>query len=65
MKMLFEPIVIGGIKIKNRIMMAPMCMYSAEEGVVGDFHMAHLGARAVGGVGLIIVEATGVSPEGR
>ncbi|RZD13979.1 MAG: NADPH dehydrogenase NamA [Candidatus Acidulodesulfobacterium ferriphilum] len=65
MKMLFEPIVIGGIKMKNRIMMAPMCMYSAEEGVVGDFHMAHLGARAVGGVGLIIVEATGVSPEGR
>jgi 2,4-dienoyl-CoA reductase-like NADH-dependent reductase (Old Yellow Enzyme family) len=65
MRMLFEPLEIGGIKIKNRIMMAPMCMYSAENGVVSSFHMAHLGARAVGGVGLIIVEATGVSPEGR
>ncbi len=65
MKMLFEPAEIGGIKIKNRIMMAPMCMYSAADGVVGTFHAAHLGARAVGGVGLIIVEATGVSPEGR
>ncbi len=62
---LFEPIEISGIKIKNRIIMAPMCMYSAKEGVVHDFHMAHLGARALGGVGLIIVEATGVSPEGR
>lgn len=65
MRMLFEPIEFKSLKIKNRIIMAPMCMYSAEEGVVGDFHMAHLGARAVGGVGLIIVEATGVSPEGR
>ena len=65
MRMLFEPMEIGGIKIKNRIMMAPMCMYSAVDGVIGDFHSAHLGARAVGGVGLIIVEATGVSPEGR
>jgi 2,4-dienoyl-CoA reductase-like NADH-dependent reductase (Old Yellow Enzyme family) len=65
MRMLFEPIEIGGIKIKNRIIMAPMCMYSAVDGVVGDFHTAHLGARAVGGVGLIIAEATGVSPEGR
>ncbi len=65
MRMLFEPIEIGGINIKNRIMMAPMCMYSAVDGVVGAFHMAHLGARAVGGVGLIMVEATGVSPEGR
>ncbi len=65
MRMLFEPIEIGGIKIKNRIMMAPMCMYSAVDGVVGAFHTAHLGARAVGGVGLIMVEATGVSPEGR
>ncbi len=65
MRILFEPIEIGGIKIKNRIMMAPMCMYSANDGVISDFHTAHLGARALGGVGLIIVEATGVSPEGR
>lgn len=65
MRMLFEPIKIGGLHVKNRIMMAPMCMYSANGGVISDFHMAHLGARALGGVGLIIVEATGVSPEGR
>ena len=65
MRKLFEPIEISGVKIKNRIMMAPMCMYSAVDGVVGAFHAAHLGARAAGGVGLIMVEATGVSPEGR
>ena len=65
MRMLFEPVEIGGITVKNRVMMAPMCMYSAHDGVISDFHMAHLGARAVGGTGLIIVEATGVSPEGR
>ncbi len=63
--MLFEPIEMGSIRIRNRIIMAPMCMYSAEDGIVGVFHMAHLGARAIGCVGLIIVEATGVSPEGR
>jgi 2,4-dienoyl-CoA reductase-like NADH-dependent reductase (Old Yellow Enzyme family) len=65
MSMLFKPIQFKDLTIKNRIMMAPMCMYSAKDGVVSDFHMAHLGARAVGGVGLIMVEATGVSPEGR
>lgn len=65
MRMLFEPFEVCGIKIKNRIIMAPMCMYSATDGVVSSFHMAHLGARAVGGVGLIIAEATGVSSEGR
>jgi 2,4-dienoyl-CoA reductase-like NADH-dependent reductase (Old Yellow Enzyme family) len=65
MATLFESVKFKDLTIKNRIMMAPMCMYSAKDGVVSDFHMAHLGARAVGGVGLIIVEATGVSPEGR
>lgn len=65
MATLFEPIKFKDLTIKNRIMMAPMCMYSAKDGAVSDFHMTHLGARAVGGVGLIIVEATGVSPEGR
>ncbi len=62
---LFEPIEFKGVRVKNKIMMAPMCMYSAINGVVGAFHMAHLGARALGGVGLIMVEATAVSPEGR
>ncbi len=65
MSKLFKPITFKNLTIKNRVMMAPMCMYSAKDGVVSDFHMAHLGARAVGGVGLIMVEATGVSPEGR
>lgn len=64
---LFDPVKFNGVTVKNRIMMAPMCMYSAEnkDGIVGPFHMAHLGARALGGVGLIMVEATGVSPEAR
>ncbi len=62
---LFKPIKFKGITINNRVMMSPMCMYSAKDGVVSDFHIVHLGARAMGKVGLIMVEATGVNPEGR
>ncbi len=51
--------------LKNRIVMPPMCMYQAENGFVQPFHLTHYGARAIGGVGTIIVEATAVSPEGR
>ena len=53
--------------LKNRLVMPPMCMYSAEPGtgLVNDFHLAHYTARAIGGVGLVIVEATGVTSEGR
>ncbi len=51
--------------LKNRIVMSPMCMYSAEDGVANDFHFVHYGSRAQGGVGLVITEATAVEPRGR
>ena len=64
--MLFSPITIGkNLTLQNRIAMPPMCMYVAEEGQVNDFHLTHYAARSMGGVGLIIVEATGVEPCGR
>jgi len=62
---LFSPLQIRKTILKNRIMMAPMCQYSAHNGVAQDWHLVHLGARASGGAGLIIVEATGVVMEGR
>ena len=65
MASLFEPFTIRGLKLKNRIGMSPMCQYSAEEGLVNDWHIIHLGSRAIGGVGLIIVEATAVEARGR
>lgn len=64
--MIFSPIKIKEYEIKNRAVMPPMCMYSAnEEGFVNDFHVVHYGTRAIGGVGLIIQEATAVLPDGR
>jgi 2,4-dienoyl-CoA reductase-like NADH-dependent reductase (Old Yellow Enzyme family) len=65
MAKLFETVQIGNIALKNRIVVSPMCQYSAEDGFANDWHLVHLGSRAVGGAGLIIVEATAVSPEGR
>lgn len=67
MSKLFEPIRLRDVEIRNRIFMAPMCQYSCEnkDGVPGDWHLVHYGARATGGAGLIIVEATAVTPEGR
>ena len=67
MSKLFTPITVRSVKAKNRIWVAPMCMYSCEakDGVVGDFHLVHYGERALGGAGLIIVEATAVRPDGR
>lgn len=62
---LFSPLQIKGITLKNRIVMSPMCQYSATDGFVDDWHFVHLGSRAVGGAGLIITEAMAVSPEGR
>jgi 2,4-dienoyl-CoA reductase-like NADH-dependent reductase (Old Yellow Enzyme family) len=62
---LFEPFTLRGITLRNRIGVSPMCMYSAVDGVPQAWHLAHLGARAVGGAGLVIAEATGVLPEGR
>jgi 2,4-dienoyl-CoA reductase-like NADH-dependent reductase (Old Yellow Enzyme family) len=65
MSKLFSPLVIKNVTLKNRIVMSPMCQYSATDGFTNDWHMVHLGSRAVGGTGLIIAEATAVSPEGR
>lgn len=64
---LFSPYKIKGLTLKNRIVMAPMCMYSCEQedGKVGNWHLTHYTSRAVGQVGLIIVEATAVTPQGR
>lgn len=59
---LFTPLKIGNLEIKNRVVMPPMCMYSAEDGYVNDWHIQHYSTRAIGGCGLIIVEATGVLP---
>lgn len=62
---LFTPITFRNVELKNRIVMSPMCMYSAEDGIANDFHFVHYGSRAQGGTGLIFVEATGVEPRGR
>lgn len=62
---LFEPFETRGLTLPNRIVMSPMCQYSAVDGLVNDWHFVHLGARAAGGVGLVIVEATAVEPRGR
>lgn len=62
---LFDPISIRSVTIKNRIAVSPMCQYSATDGFANDWHLVHLGSRAVGGAGLVIMEATAVSPEGR
>lgn len=62
---LFKPLTIRDITFKNRIFVSPMCQYSACEGVPNDWHLVHLGSRAVGGAGLVMAEATAVSAEGR
>jgi 2,4-dienoyl-CoA reductase-like NADH-dependent reductase (Old Yellow Enzyme family) len=65
MASLFSPLKIKNITLKNRIVMSPMCQYSSVDGFSNDWHMVHLSTRAIGGTGLIITEATAVSPEGR
>jgi 2,4-dienoyl-CoA reductase-like NADH-dependent reductase (Old Yellow Enzyme family) len=65
MSALFSPLTIGNIVFRNRVFVSPMCQYSSIEGMPTDWHMVHLGSRAVGGAGLVIVEATAVVPEGR
>jgi 2,4-dienoyl-CoA reductase-like NADH-dependent reductase (Old Yellow Enzyme family) len=62
---LLSPLTLRSLSLRNRIAMAPMCQYSAEEGMANDWHLVHLGSRAVGGTGLVIVEATGVTRDGR
>lgn len=65
MARLFEPLTIRSVTFPNRIAVSPMCEYSAQDGFANDWHLVHLGSRAVGGAGLIIFEATAVTPEGR
>ena len=65
MAKLFEPIMIGGLSLANRIVIAPMCQYSAVDGRMTDWHLMHLGQLAISGAGALTIEASAVSPEGR
>jgi 2,4-dienoyl-CoA reductase-like NADH-dependent reductase (Old Yellow Enzyme family) len=65
MSKLFSSITIKNVALKNRIVVSPMCQYTATDGFTNDWHLVHLGSRAVGGAGLVFTEATAVSPEGR
>lgn len=62
---LFTPYRVRGLLLKNRVVVSPMCQYSAEDGVPNDWHLVHLGSRAIGGAGLIIAEMTNINPEAR
>ena len=62
---MFQPFLLGGLELKNRVIVSPMDMYSAVDGVPGDFHLVHLGSKALGGAGLVMTEMVCVSPEGR
>jgi 2,4-dienoyl-CoA reductase-like NADH-dependent reductase (Old Yellow Enzyme family) len=65
MGQLFTPLTLRGTTFRNRVWVAPMCQYSADDGIPNDWHLQHYGARAVGGAGLLLTEAAGVTPEGR
>jgi 2,4-dienoyl-CoA reductase-like NADH-dependent reductase (Old Yellow Enzyme family) len=65
MSQLFTPLTLRGTTFRNRVWVSPMCQYSAVDGLPNDWHLVHLGARATGGAGLVISEATAVAPEGR
>lgn len=65
MAKLFETIEVGGLRLANRIVIAPMCQYSAVDGAMTDWHQMHLGELALSGAGALTIEATAVSPEGR
>ena len=62
---MFQPFEVGGMKLANRVVVSPMCMYSATDGIPNDWHLVHIGSRAVGGAGLVICEMTDVSAEAR
>ena len=62
---MFQPFLLGGLELKNRVIVSPMDMYSAVDGMPGDFHLVHLGSKAMGGAGLVMTEMVCVSPEGR
>jgi 2,4-dienoyl-CoA reductase-like NADH-dependent reductase (Old Yellow Enzyme family) len=65
MSELFRPLELRDVVLKNRIAVSPMCQYSSHDGFANEWHLVHLGSRAVGGAGLVFTEATSVSPEGR
>ena len=65
MSLLFSPISFGPLQLPNRIVIAPMCQYSAHDGCVSDWHHIHLGNLALSGAGLLVLEATAVEPRGR
>jgi 2,4-dienoyl-CoA reductase-like NADH-dependent reductase (Old Yellow Enzyme family) len=65
MAALFAPLELCSITLRNRVMVSPMCQYSSDDGQANDWHLVHLGSRAIGGAGLVMAEATAVSPEGR
>ena len=62
---LFQPWTVRDVTFRNRIFVSPMCQYSAEDGYPNDWHFVHLGSRAVGGAGMVMLEATAVTPAGR
>jgi 2,4-dienoyl-CoA reductase-like NADH-dependent reductase (Old Yellow Enzyme family) len=62
---LFDPITLSGVRMRNRVAVSPMCQYSCENGFATDWHVVHLGTRAVGGAGLVLTEAVAVEPRGR
>src|SRR5690242_9627087 len=62
---LFSPYALGTLTLRNRIAVSPMCQYSSEDGFATDWHLVHLGSRAVGGAGLVFTEATAVEERGR
>src|SRR5579875_2823927 len=65
MSHLFDPFTLRGVTLRNRIGVSPMCQYSCEDGLANDWHLVHLGSRAVGGAALVIAEATAVEARGR
>ena len=65
MTSLFDPYTLKGVTLRNRIGVPPMCQYSAVDGLANDWHLVHVASMARGGAGLLVMEATAVSPEGR
>src|SRR5438477_8612170 len=65
MTRLFDPLRLRDVDVPNRIAVSPMCQYSSVDGFATDWHLVHLGSRAVGGAGVVFTEATAVTPEGR
>lgn len=65
MSNLFEPLTLRSISLPNRIAVSPMCQYSSVDGFANDWHLVHYGSRAAGGEGLVLTEATAVTPRGR